>query len=321
MNIKFKKKLFCYKLISSVRNSKTSFNYKKGWIIKLNIKDESIGFGEISPLKENDLSICEKEINKIPEYFYKDELIEKINNFHPCVQSGINSAVGEMEGTLNFKDKYNFNEIDESAILLNSCSIIDEIKKIQRLTIFEKKIITIKWKVGLENYKIEEKILEDILNLSGSDIRLRIDANGAWTRKIANRWAEILKDDKNIDWLEQPLAIDDIEGLKELNKKIPVALDESLIKYPKLINLWDGWQIRRPSQESNPLKLFKELNANKSMRCISSSFETGIGRRMLYHLSSLQLIGPTPKVPGLALKQMPDGILFKNNPKLIWNNL
>ena len=321
MNIKFKKKLFFYKLITSVRNSKTSFNYKKGWIIKLNIKDESIGFGEISPLKEKDLSICEKEIDRIPENFNKDELIEKINNFHPCIQSGINSAIGEMEGTLNFKDKYKFNKIDESAILLNSWFVIDEIKKIKRLNILDKKIITIKWKVGLKNYKIEEKILEDILNLIGSDIRLRIDANGAWNRKIANRWAEILKNDKNIDWLEQPLAIDDIEGLRELNKKIPVALDESLIKYPKLIKSWDGWQIRRPSQESNPLMLLKELNTKKSMRCISSSFETGIGRRLLFHLSSLQLIGPTPKVPGLALKQMPDGILFKNNPELVWNNL
>jgi len=42
-------------------------------------------------------------------------------------------------------------------------------------------------------------------------------------RKIANRWADILKDNKNIDWLEQPLCVEDIEGMRELNKKIPVA--------------------------------------------------------------------------------------------------
>ena len=60
-----------------------------------------------------------------------------------------------------------------------------------------------------------------------------------------------MKDIENIDWLEQPLSKDDIEGLRELNKRIPVALDESLLKYPNLINEWDGWQIRRPSQEKN----------------------------------------------------------------------
>jgi len=38
-------------------------------------------------------------------------------------------------------------------------------------------------------------------------------------------------------------------------------------------------------------------------------------------LSYLQLLGSTPKVPGLALKQMPNTFLFKNDPKIIWNNL
>ena len=119
-------------------------------------------------------------------------------------------------------------------------------------------------------------------------------------RDRANRWADILKDNKNIDWLEQPLCVDDIEGMKELNKKIPIALDESLLKFPTLIDEWKGWQIRRPSQENNPIKLLRELENKKALISISSSFETGIGKRWLYHLSSLQLQGPTPKVPGLA---------------------
>ena len=35
---------------------------------------------------------------------------------------------------------------------------------------------------------------------------------------------------------------DDIEGLRELNKKMPIALDESLLKYPNLILIGDGTQ-------------------------------------------------------------------------------
>ena len=34
-----------------------------------------------------------------------------------------------------------------------------------------------------------------------------------------------------------------------------------------------------------------------------------------------RLLGSTPKVPGLALKQMPDTFLFKSNPQIIWDNL
>ena len=151
--------------------------------------------------------------------------------------------------------------------------------------------------------------------------RLRIDANGSWEREIANRWVDILKDIENIDWLEQPLSKDDIEGLRELNKKMPIALDESLLKYPYLIDEWDGWQIRRPSQEANPMNLFKELKDKKGFRSLSTSFETGIGRRWLFHLSSIQLLGLTPRVPGLALKNNPNSFLFLNEPQKIWDKL
>ena len=163
--------------------------------------------------------------------------------------------------------------------------------------------------------------MKEILNQINSNIRLRIDANGSWGREIANRWADILKDNLNIDWLEQPLSIDDIDGLKELNKKIPIALDESLLKYPDLIYECDGWQIRRPSQEKNPVNLLRDLENKKGLISIGTSFETGIGRRWLYHLSSLQLLGPTPKVPGLALNKMPNSSLFLNEPQKIWDQL
>ena len=129
------------------------------------------------------------------------------------------------------------------------------------------------------------------------------------------------KDIENIDWLEQPLSTDDIEGLRELNKRMPIALDESLLKYPYLINEWDGWQIRRPSQEANPVNLLKDLKAKKGFISLSTSFETEIGRRWLFHLSSLQLLGPTPKVPGLAMNKLPNSFLFLNEAKKIWDQL
>ena len=322
MNLNFKKKFFFFKFPKSVLNSRRKFNYKKGWIIKLNSNNShNDGFGEITPLFDEHVSLCEKQLNMIPKNINKDELTEKINNFHPCIQSGINSALGEIEGIIQYKDKYKFNETHQSAILVDSYSIIEKLKELKIKNKSKSKVFTIKWKVATKENKIEEKILEEILNQNLQYIKLRIDANGSWSRKCAHRWAAILINNKNLDWIEQPLGIDDIEGHNELNKKIPIALDESLLKYPKLINSWNGWQIRRPSQEKNPLKLLEELNNKNSLKSLSSSFETGVGKRLLFHLSYLQLLGSTPKVPGLALKQMPKTFLFKNDPKIIWNNL
>ena len=321
MNLIFKKKSYCFKLSTKLENSKTTYLTKSGWIIKLKNNDKKIGFGEVSPLLKEDLKKCEEQLNMIPEYVRVLNLSEQINIFHPCIQSAINSALAEINGKIIFKENYFFDEIDKTAILLNPNNVISDLNEIKKSQSNIGKSVTIKWKVALKNNNEEEAILEEILSQIGNNINLRIDANGSWGREMANRWADILKDNKNIDWLEQPLSVDDIDGLKELNKKIPIALDESLLKFPTLIDEWKGWQIRRPSQEKSPDKLLRDLENKKALISISTSFETGIGRRWLYHLSSLQLQGPTPKVPGLAMNKFPNSFLFSNQAQKIWDQL
>ena len=321
MNLIFQKKFYSFKLSAKVENSKTNYHKKSGWIIKLISNDKKIGFGEVSPLHKKDLKKCAKQLDMIPEYIEEFNLSEQINIFHPCIQSAINSALAEINGKIIFKENYYFDEIGKTAILLNHENVISDLNEIKKRQSNIEKSVTIKWKVALKNNHEEEATLEEILSQLGNNIKLRIDANGSWGREIANRWADILKDNKNIDWLEQPLCVDDIDGLTELNKKIPIALDESLLKFPNLIDEWKGWQIRRPSQENNPVKLLRELENKKALISISTSFETGIGKRWLHHLSSLQLQGPTPKVPGLAMNKFPNSFLFLNEAKKIWDQL
>ena len=321
MNLIFQKKSYSFKLSAKVENSKTNYHTKSGWIIKLISNDKKIGFGEVSPLHKKDLKKCAKQLDMIPEYIEEFNLSEQINIFHPCIQSAINSALAEINGKIIFKENYYFDEIGKTAILLNHENVVSDLNEIKKRQSDIGKSLTIKWKVALKNNHEEEANLEEILSQIGNNIKLRIDANGSWGREIANRWADILKDNKNIDWLEQPLCVDDIDGLTELNKKIPIALDESLLKFPNLIDEWKGWQIRRPSQENNPVKLLRELENKKALISISTSFETGIGKRWLYHLSSLQLQGPTPKVPGLAMNKFPNSFLFLNEAKKIWDQL
>ena len=321
MNLIFQKKSYSFKLSAKVENSTTNYHTKSGWIIKLISNDKKIGFGEVSPLHKKDLKKCAKQLDMIPEYIEEFNLSEQINIFHPCIQSAINSALAEINGKIIFKENYYFDEIGKTAILLNHENVVSDLNDIKKRHYDIGKSLTLKWKVALKNNHEEEAKLEEILSKIGNNIKLRIDANGSWGRDIANRWADILKDNKNIDWLEQPLCVDDIDGLTELNKKIPIALDESLLKFPTLIDEWKGWQIRRPSQENNPVKLLRELENKKALISISTSFETGIGKRWLHHLSSLQLQGPTPKVPGLAMNKFPNSFLFLNEAKKIWDQL
>ena len=55
MNLKFKKKSYCFKLSGKVENSKSTYFTKSGWVIKLTNNHKKIGFGEVSPLLKEDL--------------------------------------------------------------------------------------------------------------------------------------------------------------------------------------------------------------------------------------------------------------------------
>ena len=217
MNLTFKKKSFFFKLSSKVDNSNTTYKYRSGWIIKLRNIEKGVAFGEVNPLRKKDLDKCQIQLNQIPKYLNSKNIPDLIRSFHPCIQSAINSALAEIERKINFKENYYFNEIDQTAILLDPHNPLKELIILKGNKLFNEKLLTIKWKVGIQDNSSEEKTLIEILNHLRSNIKLRIDANGSWKREIANRWVDILKDIENIDWLEQPLPKDDLEGLRAVS--------------------------------------------------------------------------------------------------------
>jgi O-succinylbenzoate synthase len=178
--------------------------------------------------------------------------------------------------------------------------------------------LTLKWKVAVMADHLERQLLESLLDRLPRRARLRIDANGGWDRATARAWADRLTAEPRLDWLEQPLAVQDPEGLESLAERVPVALDESLQQCPELRTTWQGWQVRRPSQEGDPRPQLALLQAGVPRVMVSTGFETGIGRRWLAHLSALQARGPTPAAPGLAPSWAAAGALFCEDPEGVW---
>ena len=178
--------------------------------------------------------------------------------------------------------------------------------------------LTVKWKVAAGADAEERAVLEQLLARLPAGWRLRLDANGGWDRATAFSWAERLAGDPRLNWLEQPLAAADPEGLERLAALVPVALDESLRADPALAQRWSGWQVRRPASEGDPRPLLAALQAGTPNLCLSTAFETGIGRRLLAHLAALQAQGPTPTAPGLAPGWRPQGELFAADPERVW---
>jgi len=70
-------------------------------------------------------------------------------------------------------------------------------------------------------------LIEAIRKGMGDDAALMVDAGCAWDVKTAKRRAHVFEP-YNLAWIEEPLAQDDMEGYRELNKvaNIPIAAGE-----------------------------------------------------------------------------------------------
>jgi len=88
---------------------------------------------------------------------------------------------------------------------------------------------TLKLKVGVGGAEADEARLRAVRQAVGAGARLRIDANGAWSReealRLLERWAPL-----GLEYAEQPLAPEDLAGAAWLAARspVPIAADESL---------------------------------------------------------------------------------------------
>jgi L-alanine-DL-glutamate epimerase-like enolase superfamily enzyme len=86
----------------------------------------------------------------------------------------------------------------------------------------------LKVKLGGENGRDGERVAA--VREAAPDARIRVDANAAWTPKEAVAMSETLAD-HDVEFLEQPVAATDVEGLRFVRERgaVPVAADESVV--------------------------------------------------------------------------------------------
>ena len=319
MSLKLDIKPFSFRLVKAIKTSQGNLKQKKGWLLRIENSLGICGWGEVSPFNNTELNQCGAILASLNKATSRQELENGIKFWPGSLSFGIGAALAEIDGLIESKGKKVWLKAPPSAILLpQSQSLLDSIDLLIKKQKLEKIPLTLKWKIAIETKETEESLLFQILERLPASTRLRLDANAGLNRAQAQEWAKYFIQEPRLEWLEQPLAADDLEGLTELAQQIPVALDESLLIKPALRKTWRGWQVRRPLLEGDPRILLKELKKGIGYRMLSTSFETGIGLRWIHHLAALQQKGPTPTAPGLAPGWSPNGPLFSCDPTLVW---
>jgi O-succinylbenzoate synthase len=199
-----------------------------------------------------------------------------------------------------------------------------------------------KWKVGVGEIGDEIALLDDLCAALPSAARLRLDANGAWDRRRAERWLDRCAD-RPIEFVEQPVsptaagADDLLRGLAE-DYPTPLALDESIASdgaVERWIGAgWPGFYIVKPSLAGDLGEDLSRLKRAGATVIFSSAFETAIGIRAALRVA-FDWPGPSRAIgfgagplfadsrfdgPALAPFLRWDDVL-RLNPETIWSAL
>ncbi|MGH7994831.1 MAG: o-succinylbenzoate synthase [Opitutaceae bacterium] len=144
-----------------------------------------------------------------------------------------------------------------------------------------------KWKVGTGAVSDELALLDDLCAALPAGARLRLDANGAWDRRAAERWLERCAE-RPVEFVEQPVAAE-TRGACDLllglaaDYPTPIALDESLVGVGDLDRWfgagWPGFYVIKPLLLADPFEALKALAAAHARVVFSSALETAVGAR------------------------------------------
>jgi len=335
---------FRFRLPRELVTAHGALRQRAGWLLRLEAADGRIGWGEAAPL-DPDAGVvsahgsaqasarqeaCGDAIAALGAITSLEELERAIPLLPAVIGFALGSALAELQGLVGAAAG-GWLEAPTSAWLLPAgeaaLSELEGILASAALAPIAAQVLpsagplTVKWKVAACSDPLERELLERVLLLLPADARLRLDANGGWDRPTAAAWAERLAGEPRLEWLEQPLAAADLEGLSALAQRLPVALDESLALDPALRLRWGGWQVRRPALEGDPRPLIAALAEGRPRWMVSTALETGSGRRLVAHAAALQWRGPTPTAPGLAPQWQPEGPLFAADPQVAWASL
>ncbi len=165
----------------------------------------------------------------------------------------------------------------------------------------ESGFLTLKVKAGAER---ETEVLVErvraIRDAVGPDVLIRLDVNGAWDLVTAeDRLEAIARFD--IEFVEQPLPGDDIDGLAELRRRVrvPIAADEAASSVRAVRDLLRAEAVDvlviKPARVGGPAAVAEiaDLAAEHGVPVVVSTlFETGVGIA-----ASLAAAAALPEVP------------------------
>ncbi|MDP9278968.1 MAG: dipeptide epimerase [Gemmatimonadota bacterium] len=171
--------------------------------------------------------------------------LNRVLRGNASAKSAVSSAMHDLVGKRLGLAVHRIWGLDAAAAPQSSFTIaIAESHELERRVAEAREYPILKVKLGTDH----DMEIVRIVRSAAPEKRLRVDANAAWTAKQAVKMSDFLAD-QGVEMLEQPVAANDIEGLRFVRKrsKLPVFADESCLvstDIAKLAGAVDGINIK-----------------------------------------------------------------------------
>jgi o-succinylbenzoate synthase len=151
---------------------------------------------------------------------------------------------------------------------------------------------TFKWKIGVASIEEELRIFAQLIQSLPNSAKLRLDANGGLSLAQAKVWLERCQDIPQVEFLEQPLSVEQFETMLELTHQYctAIALDESVATIEQMEACYQlGWRgifAIKPAIAGSPSRLRQFCQQQEIDAVFSSVFETPIGKQSALKLAA-----------------------------------
>ncbi|MGA9402750.1 mandelate racemase/muconate lactonizing enzyme family protein [Haladaptatus sp.] len=220
---------FSLPLESPLDTAHGPIEHRKGILIRIDDGDD-VGIGEATPLPgwTESLPACRAAIAHVDD---PESALSSLEST-PAARHGFALALADLRAKREDQPLYRFLGGPDHVESVPANATVGDCSRIETVAAVEDAVDSgfesVKVKVGARSLTDDVSRLRAVRDAVGSDVELRVDANGGWSRAEA-REAFHKFDSLRIAYVEQPLPADDIGGLADLRgRPVGVAVDESI---------------------------------------------------------------------------------------------
>ena len=216
--------------------------------------------------------------------------LARVVRFNGAARSAVSAALHDLAAKRLGVPLYKMWGLDPASAPLSSFTIgIGSEAELRQKVKEAKGYPILKVKLGTDH---DEDIVR-VIREEAPDKTLRVDANAAWTPKLAVQTIERLVD-YDIEFVEQPLPPQDVEGLRFVRERspLPIIADESCLvasDIPRLAGAVDGINIKlsKCGGLREAQRMVATARAHGMLVMMGCMIETSLGISAAAHLSPL----------------------------------